>query len=83
MRQLFHLPEEYEHIDDKGWNKNGTRPAHVSEEAWHLDAALFGNGFDHEVRCITDIRIRTHKHSTGRNSFQHDLGYCPDGSSNA
>lgn len=67
------LPEKDNHIDEERRDEDGTGPAHISKETGHFDAALFRNGFYHEVRGITDIGIGAHEYSTGRNRFEHDL----------
>ncbi len=42
------------------------RPDHVAEEARHRDAALAGDGVDHEVRGVADIGVGAHEHRAGR-----------------
>ena len=66
---LKELPNEENHrMQGKQRYQYNHRPCHVAEEGRHRHAALFGNGFDHEVRRITDISERTHKYRAH--------GYC-------
>lgn len=55
---------EQQGIDDKYRVQDQYRPADIREEARHLDAILFRDRLDHEIRGVADIRIGTHEDST-------------------
>ena len=40
-------------------------PQHVTEEAGHLHALIFGDGTNHEVRGVPDVGHGAHEHGTG------------------
>lgn len=48
---------EQQGVDDKYRVQDQYRPADIREESGHLDAILFCDRLDHEIRCIADIRI--------------------------
>ena len=43
-------------------------PGHVTEEAGHLDALLFGDSLHHEVGGVADVGNGAHEHGTGGDS---------------
>ena len=47
---------------DEQRNQNTSRPSNVAKEARHLHAAIFHDGFDHQVGRIADVRVRAHEH---------------------
>ncbi len=55
---------EQQGIDDKYRVQDQYRPADIREEAGHLDAILFRDRLDHEIRGVADIGIGPHEDGT-------------------
>jgi len=57
--------------DDKQDHQDGDGIfEHISKETGHFDAGFFRNGFDHEIRRISDIGIGAHKNRANGNGGQ-------------
>ena len=74
---------EQQGIDDKYRVQDQYRPADIREEAGHLDAILFCDRLDHEIRGVADIRIGPHEDSACGDRFQHERSDRADGGRDA
>ena len=51
--------------DDEKRNQNAKRPSHIAKKTGHFHTPVFCHSLDHQVRCVTNVGVSTHKHRTG------------------
>ena len=75
LRGDLGLAEEEKGDQKEEGKKDCRRPRHVAKETRHFPSGVFGNGADHEVRCVPDISNGPEEYRTRadsqKKSFRH------------